>query len=286
MDQELLDTSRYRITNLSVDSRFADRRFADSADYQIRLPSATKNIMRVALASVEIPNVEWVFSSAHGNLTYDISTDGGATWITITALQAGNYATAADLVAAVAASLAPHGITLTLDPVAQSSVITIPLDMSIRWTSTVSAVAARATHWGLGYYLGFRQRIISEAGTTVSEAPVLVRANPYYLLQLSTPDPLESLQHRLPEGAYVGAFAKILLRNDAYTTEFDDGGNLLRKDYTFLSPTNITNLRIRVLDPFGDVVDLRGTEWSLTLELYEVTSSRVHSKLMETYARK
>lgn len=283
MDPDLLDTSRYKIMNLSIDSRFADRQFAYTGDFQIRMPSATKNIMRVALASIEIPNVEWVFSTAHGNLTFDLSTDGGATWTTSAPIAEGNYSPA-DLVATVAAALGANGsLALLIDGRAE---LTLNPGVWLRWTSPVAAVAARPTFWGLGYYLGFREQVYNP-GMTLGTSLVQTTPNPYYLIQLLTPDPLESLQHRLYDGSWVGAFAKVVLRDAGYRVmDFDDGGNLMRKDYTFLSPTNITNLRIRVLDPFGEVVNLHDVNWSFTLELYEVVNSRVYSTIAETFQRR
>ncbi len=283
MDPDLLDTSRYKIMNLSIDSRFADRQFAYTGDFQIRMPSATKNIMRVALASIEIPNVEWIFSAAHGNLTFDLSTDGGATWTTSAPIAEGNYSPA-DLVATVAAALGANGtLTLLIDGRAE---LTLNPGVWLRWTSPVAAVAARPTFWGLGYYLGFREQVYNP-GMTLGTSLVQTTPNPYYLIQLLTPDPLESLQHRLYDGSWVGAFAKVVLRDAGYRVmDFDDGGNMMRKDYTFLSPTNITNLRIRVLDPFGEVVNLHDVNWSFTLELYEVVNSRVYSTIAETFQRR
>lgn len=288
MDQELLDTSRYKITTLSVDSRFADRQFACTGDFQIRLPSATKNIMRVLLASVEIPNVEWVFSAAHGNLQFEYSLNG-VDWFWSPAIAEGNY-TPSQLVAVVDATLSgiDSGASLALDPLTNRVELDLPVGMLIRWTSPVAAIAARPTFWGLGYYLGFRSPLPIAGPVTSMPAPsiIITEPNPYYLVQLLTPDPLESLQHRLYDGAWIGAFAKIVMRNGAYTVDFDDGGNMVRKDYTFVSPTNITNLRVRLLDPFGDVVDLHDVNWSLTLELYEVMNSRVYSTIAETFQRR
>lgn len=283
MDQDLLDTARYKISTLSIDSRFADRQFAGTGDFQIRMPSATKNIMRVALASIEIPSVESMFSCAHGNLTFDLSTDNGLTWVTSAPIADGNYTPAA-LVAEVNAILGSNGsLALFTDGHVE---LTLDSGVWLRWTSTVATIAARPTYWGLGYYLGFREQICYP-GVTAAASIVMTDPNAYYLIQLLTPDPLESLQHRLYDGSWVGAFAKVVLRGGGYRAmEFDDGGNMLRKEFTFLSPTNITNLRIRVLDPFGEIVNLHDVNWSLTLELYEVVNSRVYSTIAETFQRR
>ena len=157
----------------------------------------------------------------------------------------------------------------------------------MRWFDSTSPLRVQSTYWGLGYYLGFRAPVSGAGGTVYGASIVTTASNPYYLIQLLTPDPLESLQHRLYDGSWVGAFAKVVLRGATYRAmEFDDGGNMLRKEFTFLSPTNITNLRIRVLDPFGNVVNLHDVNWSLTLELYEVVNSRVYSNIAETFQRR
>jgi len=133
------------ITRLSIDSRFADQQFAGTSDFQIRLPSTIKNIMRVSLVSVELD---------------------------------------------------------------------------------------------------------------------VVGAAPYYLLQLLAPDPLETVQHPLGGGTWIGAFAKIVIRGGLYVLD----SCVRPQEYTFPSPANIATLRIRLLDPFGTVVNLHGVDWSLTLD--------------------
>lgn len=286
MDQSLLDSARYKITNVSIDSRFADRQFSCTGDFQIRMPSSTKNIMRIALSSIEIPNVEWVFSAARGNTVFQTSFDGVNWSAPVVAVTDGNY-DPATLVADVEAAL--QGVipaaTLTYYSATQQVVLNLPAGQYVRWLDPDLTAKSRATHWGLGYYLGFRAPVTGP-GTTAAPSIVLTESNPYYLIQLQAPDPLEGLQHRLYDGSWLGAFAKVVLRNGIYTTiNFDDGGNMLRKEYTFLSPTNITNLRIRVLDPFGQVVNLHDVNWSLTLELYEVVNSRVYSTIAETFQR-
>lgn len=286
MDQDLLDTSRYKISTLSIDSRFADRQFACTGDFQIRMPSATKNIMRVALSSVEIPNAEWVFSAANGNTIFSTSVDNGANWTEQT-IDERNYTPSA-LVTAVHSKLltAIPGSSLTLNATTGKVTLTLPAGAIVQWYDPNSALRTRSTYWGLGYYLGFRAPVSGAGGTIYGASIVTTASNSYYLLQLLIPDPLESLQHRLYDGSWVGAFAKVVLRDGAYRAmEFDDGGNMLRKEFTFLSPTNITNLRIRLLDPFGEVVNLHDVNWSLTLELYEVTNSRVYSNIAETFQR-
>lgn len=285
MDQALLDTARYKISMLSLDSRFADKYYDGTADYQMRLPSTAKNIMRIALSSIEIPNVEWVFSARHGNLTLSWRLVSSPTFTEV-AIPAGNYA--ADELATVLGTALGADFTVTLNPNTGLLTIahTLGTDFVLQLRSTVESIAERRGYWGLGYYLGFRTKEVTSVGGAVTGTSiVLVQGAPYYFIQLEVPKPVEPLHHRLWENGWLGAFAKVVLRDGSYTIEFDDGGNMLRKENTFLAPVNIQAIRVRVVDPFGDTVNLLDMDWSLTLELYEVVNSRVYSAISETYGR-
>jgi len=285
MDQALLDTARYKISMLSLDSRFADKYYDGTADYQIRLSSTAKNIMRIALSSIEIPNVEWVFSAKHGNINFSWRLTTSSAWTDET-IPAGNY-TFDSLADAIQDALGTN-FTVTVSPTTSLMTITHTLgtDFVFRGASSESRIAERRNYWGLGYYMGFRtQEVTSVGGVMTGTSLVLVQSAPYYLIQLEIPKPVEPLTHRLMESGWIGAFAKVVLRDGYYTISFDDGGNMLRKENTFLAPVNIQAFRVRVVDPFGDTVNLLDMDWSLTLELYEVVNSRVYSAISETYGR-
>jgi hypothetical protein len=90
--------------------------------------------------------------------------------------------------------------------------------------------------------------------------------DPYYLIQLLTPDPLEAVQHPLGGGDWVGAFAKTRLAGDSCVRQ---------QEYTFPCPANIATVRVRLLDSSGAVAcpvthAARVTEadWSLTLDCH------------------
>jgi hypothetical protein len=99
------------------------------------------------------------------------------------------------------------------------------------------------------------------------------------------PDQVQTLSHRTEDGSSVPAFAKIVLRNDWYHLQFDDGGNLMRKEYTYATPVNVAYIRARLLDAYGRTVDLMDMDWSFTLELYEVTGQRTRDRILDGVAR-
>lgn len=292
MDSDLIDTSKYRIYNLSLDSRFADTYYNATADWLIRLASPYKNIMRVALSSIEIPNVAWVFSAANGNLdfTYQISCCPPVR----VCIQPGNY-DASGLVNAVQMALRATGeqFCVALNEITGQIAISHEACVPFRlfFDSCNSAVASRSRYWGLGFWLGFRCRCIdvTPGAVAVGSSVILTQAAPYYIVQMlitgGSNERLDNITHMTGNGDSVAAFAKVILRNGSYVMEFDDNANLLRKEFTFLAPVNVAQLRFRVLDPWGNLIDLLDADWSCSVELYEVVNSRTYRALAQGYER-
>ena len=286
MSHEFLQSSKIKFTSLSVDSRFADQNYGsipDTTDFQIRLPETIKNVMRIRLSSVEIPPVEYTFSVEKGNCT-------GLNGTTAFSIPPGNY-TVDTLAAAVDTALGA-GFTCAYDPVSQRIVITGSSDFTLQLGSTDQSISSRKTHWGLGYYLGFRTPLDATGTRTISSvsrvatgyAAPLVTPTAYYLLQLQCPDLLDSVRHRLPGNAEIPVFAKIILQDGGNGVDLDNNSNDVWKEYTFLAPTNISQLRIRLLDPFGVPVRFNTADWSMTFELTEIVNSRTYETLNKTYS--
>lgn len=300
MSHEFLQSSKIKFTSLSVDSRFADQNYGsipDTTDFQIRLPETIKNIMRIRLSSVEIPPVEYAFSVDKGNCS------GLLNGTTAFSIPPGNY-TPDSLASAVQTALGT-GYTCVYDPIGQRiSITNSSVDFSLQLGSSDQSICSRKTHWGLGYYLGFRTPYspVDASGNPVSGGPVamrtissvsrvstayaapLVSPTAYYLLQLYCPDLLDSVRHRLPGNSEIPVFAKIILQSGGNGVELDNNSNDVWKEYTFLAPTNISQFRIRLLDPFGVPVRLNTSDWSMTFELTEIVNSRTYDALNKTYS--
>jgi predicted Rdx family selenoprotein len=281
---------------MSIDTRFADQVYGTTADFMIRMPATMRNVGRVALTSTEIPQVTYVFSSAAGiaNVNFTVvDICGGVT--TALDISEGNY-TAPELAAAITAAMEIDvSGACVYDPIGNrfSFVNTGGGAYSVALQSEDAVVADRPKNWGLGYNLGFRGHLV-----TVFSSPVTATASPslgppaYLLLQLQCPDMMENTLHRLADGSFVQALAKVVLRpgigGGFYEVQYDDARNGLRKENVFVRPTAMTQLRIRLLDAYGVVVDMGDTDWSMTLEFTEVVSLGVANALnraMPSYAR-
>ena len=277
MDPDLTAPSRYRFTDYSIDTRFADQVYGGTtADFMIRMPSTLRNVIRIALTSVEIPLVEYTFSVARGNVTFKV---GGVD----KTIPAGNY-TGTELAAAVSTAEGTPGFC-TYDGITNRFTVSVVVPgpgTEYDWTSSNTAIAARNKDWGLGFNLGFPKTVVT--GGTAANSPSLGPAA-YYLLQLQCPDMMDNTVHRTSAGGSVPAFAKVVLRSGVYKVQFDDGANLVRKENTFAQPTSIAALRVRLVDAYGCTVSLGETDWSMTFEVMEVVSSVVYGELNRAYGR-
>jgi len=291
MQQEYLDSSKYQITLHSIDSRFSDLNNNVNSEFRVQNPVPLKNIIRIRLASVEVPLVEPMFSQIKGNVTISALIGNSLTYTASTPLVDGNY-TVAQLIAAVQTNLRlmDPNFTVTLNDYSNTVTITNTRKFIFDFASPNNTIASRATHWGLGYYLGFRDTVavstlINGLYSVTSETLINVKPNPYYLVKLKCPEDAVNVTHRLNGGGFVSAFAKIVLSNNFYELQFDNISNLIRNEYTFLSPVNIPFFQISLVDPWGELVNMMNIEWSYTLEVTEIKNSKEYNSLLTTYQR-
>lgn len=294
MQQEFIDTSKYQITLHSIDSRFSDMKNNVNSEFRVQNPIPLKNIIRIRLVSVEVPLVEPMFSEPKGNVSFRLKIGASVKYINSGEILAGNY-TAGALIAALQTQLRNihSAFNATLSSI--SGLLTITnnsLQFTFDFASPIDTIASRATHWGLGYFLGFRDTVIVSAystttgGYSVTATSVInVQANPYYLVQLRCPDEVVSLTHRISGGTFISAFAKIVLTDNFYQLQFDDGTNLIRKEYTFISPVNIPFFQISLRDPWGDLVNMMDADWSYTIEVTEIKNSKMYNNMLMTYQK-
>jgi len=278
--------SKYRITSVSIDSRFADQTYTNTSEFMIRLPANMRNVIQISLSSVELPQVAYVFAVAAGNTAFSVEVGGVRTRYDISE---GNY-TPAELAAAVDAVL-PLGFDVSFNSITDRITVssTVPATLYL-YDVTQPAIYERPRDWGLGFNMGFRKvgavpGAVVVSGPVVAVSPPLTASPSYMLLQLQCPDLLDNTVHRIADGSYVNALAKLVLRSGSYKIQYDDGGNLLRKETMFAKPTTLTQLRIRLLDAYGNIVNMADTDWSMTFQVTEVVSSCQYAELNRAYGR-
>ena len=103
---------------------------------------------------------------------------------------------------------------------------------------------------------------------------------------MKCPDVVENVVHPVLDNGYLNAFAKVILRENFYVYNFDDNSDLVRKEFTFLAPTSVPFFNLRLMDTYGETVNMQMSDWSITIEVTEIVNSKTYAQISDTYARK
>lgn len=298
---------RKRIVN--IDSRFRSSFLNATTDFYYNFDTPYKNIIRVRVASVEIPNVAYTFSTEYYKNTYfriGVYDSFNFYHDTKIQIQDGNY-TEDELIAAIQTKLTnevfiPSGVFMKIykDTIQQKVIIenqgVVRRDDSKPWPPptltweyisanyqtfaptpfdlifTVPSLEKRVYNNGLGYNLGFRAPSYHITVPSVkAEGNMDVFGDLYYFLSI---DDFNTVEQQTTENT-IECLAKII-RNNKSTTIYNDGSNLLSNDIIFPSPIDIKRLNIKLMTPFGKIVDLNDMNFSFSLELTEVTNTKLY----------
>lgn len=281
---------------LNVDSRFRTNPGASlPTDFNIKLPRPYKNAMAVRLASIEIPNTWYEFTAAKSNITFSVTdntapSNAGTHTITI---PEGNYSDVQTLCSIIQEILnttfgydpinhAGTGYLVTLDLV--TNLITIANQgntstQNTNFSMSFPHVSTRPFDTGLGYNLGFNSRS-PYTGTytyTADAIPDIVGPN-YILMYLDDYDGIETMTF---SDTAMAAFAKIIIQVPKNDIIYDNGLNMVSKVIRFPQPQNVSVMRIRFTDAYGNTLHMHNN-LSFTLEITEI----VNSRLYETYRQR
>ena len=304
---DVINSNDLRKRLLNIDTRFRTNIADKCTDIQYRLDHTYRNVIKLRVASVEIPNMFYVFSEAKKNTSFMVQTtdkDGITRTLTVT-IPDGNYSIS-DLVVLIQAQFDtgfknPYGIFLTITINVNNAKITINHNglsaYPVTSSTTVPSISAnpisfnfqtsqfnteRNFNFGLGYNLGFRKKLYTlttptstspfNTYTFTSEAVVDTVGDTYLFLQLND---LHTVEHRTSSN-YMQYLAKIIVREDKTAIIYDDGSSLMSNEIIFPSPVDLTVLNIRLVDAYGEVVDMNGTDFSFTLEITEVLNVKLY----------
>jgi hypothetical protein len=304
-DNNVINSNDLRRRLLNIDSRFRTNITEPAGDFLYRLEHTYKNVIRIRVASVEIPNSFYTFSAARQNTTFRVSTTDISNTqrdLTIT-IPDGNYditnliteiqdqfnATYRDLYCIyinVTININTGRITienqgLSLPPYSDGEK---PTNSANPITFDFSTLLPTNRHngLGLGYNLGFRQLTYTPSPSATvpwttyaitGESIVDTVDDTYLLLGLND---LHTVEHKTDTN-YFQNLAKIPIREDKYAIIFDDGSSLISNEIVFSQPQNITVLNIKLTDAYGEIIDLNGLNYSITLEITEVLNTRLYN---------
>lgn len=258
-----------------------------STSFHYKFLNPIKNVVSVRLSSIEIPNTFYIFSERRGSTRMRIYYPSGQinNYYDVS-ISEGNY------IVDVAANTVPNNLIYELET--KLNMNTLGLNFSCIFNMITSRLtisettfkafdidfitnnqfAHRLADWGLGYLLGYRKKTYLGLNSYTTEAIVDALDGNYLFLNLN-PD-WKVVNHTNSDTSILFSFAKILITSPKNTIIYDNGANLLTKEFWFDKPETIRYLNVNLTDSYGNIIDLMGQEMSFSLEFKEVMNHSLY----------
>jgi hypothetical protein len=292
-NNDVINSQDFKRTILVVDSRFRDPGSYSSTEYIMKLMRPYKNVIRVRLTSTEFPNVFYTFTEAKKNVKfrifYDVDTGSGTERVYYPVqIKTGNY-TAEAMRMEVQEKLTLLETTIGTQHGGVQPNFVIDLDtITARYTISDVAVGSQAfgidfseetlmtrrMDWGLGFYLGFRERVYEPNTEKKFEAESFMDTNGNPNLYLELNDYISCELNNNENN--IDCFAVMIQKENKYFSIFGDEMSFLTREITFQQPRDVTSLKVRLFDVYGSTLDMRNTDWTFTLEITEVMNPRIY----------
>lgn len=281
---------------LNIDSRFRKTMLEPPTDFLFEFAHPYKNVIRARIGSVEIPDVCYNFSGKKKNTMFRLDgTDYVGVMHNIQVSIIDGHYTKCQLIETIQGEF--NGIRdmyglffrITLDERTQRVTIHhdgsapppcpvapthCPIDFGL--TFVMIGLEERRYDFGLGANLGFTEHMyIVKTPSITSESVINIITDRYYLLGI---DDMYTVEHKTDD-SYIQCFGKILIKRTSEGLLYDDGYTVLSNEIIFPRPMDMKQVRVRLLDMYGEVIDIHHTNMSLSLEVMEV----MNVQLYDTY---
>ena len=268
--------------NVHINSTFREKYYnTNPCNYNYTLPYEIKNVMSMRLASIEIPNSWYLFSHKKKNnqfkievtqnkkcqVFYIVVPDGNYTNDTLTKYLNDTYFCdrSDDTIL--------KNLKLSINPYNQKTIIEIVNDDTVMVFSLHFVIDDNDNMMNtLGWILGFRLARYLKIDDAIQSEGMYDGGGDRYVFfclndyQYSRND--ENVICFEDTSIDENILAKIPMVNGKLSLIIDENeGCSLTKTRTYNGPVNLRKFNIRVLDKFGEIVDLNHMDYSFTLEL-------------------
>jgi len=279
---------------LNVDSRFREPGPGGSAaDFQFRLLSPVKNVLRIRITSVELPNNYYIFSSKRRNVVIRIFYGVDLASSAVIKIASGNYS-AFEMVDALNTALRAKGLPwLSVYYNLVTSAFTFignrvfALDTALLTSPPSSLTWPRSEDYGLGYNLGFSYGIfdtgVPDASgnyTITSDQLPYFAGDTYMFLKINDFDCVR----QTIRGSDFTALAKIVVKEPKNYMSFDDYASQHAKEVVFPTPQDLSRLQVQLLDPYGEPVSMGSTHVSFSIEVLEIMNLSLYNTVRDAFA--
>ena len=272
--------------NLNLNTCFRNNYYSSNpCDFQYMLPVEMKHVVSMRLASIEIPNSWYIFSSEQKNnrLSIEINNNGVKNVFEIV-VPDGNYDSdtlqyylnheyfflsgALNDLVYIEFSIDPYSFKSSFKSLWP---LPSPFYFSISFYQSGSSGPAQNVMSSLGWIMGYRLANYKNVSTIiVSEGLFDAGGDRYIYISI---DDYQRNRNTMNIVCFEDStmdqniIAKIPMTNGKLSLTIDDNSSPLVKNRRYNGPVNIRNMHIRVLDRFGEVINLNNMDFSFTLEL-------------------
>ena len=268
--------------NLNLNTYFRSNYYAtDPCQFQYILPSEIKNVVSLRLASIEIPNSWYLLSKAKGNNTFQIEISNNGVLKTFDiVVPDGNYDNNTLVEFLNSTYFYDSGTTTDLvyleyviDQYSSKSKFQLTgiYPSNFCFTLMFNPGSAHNTVSTLGWVVGYRLGSYKTI-TSFIESEGLFDGGGDRYVYVSLED-YQKNNNTLNVVCFDDSImekniiAKIPMVDGKLSLIVDDNTAPLSKIRRYNGPVNLRNLYIRILDQFGQVIDLNNMDYSFTLEL-------------------
>jgi len=269
--------------NICLNSCFRSNYYSTNpTDYQYVLPCEIKNVVSMRLASIELPNSWYLYNDLNKNNTFriEIMTPDGILTSYDIGFPEGNYDT--DTLTeylnntyfcfSTTSDIHLQQLQYTISETDLKSVITVlnnnmyNLSFSIYFSEDVAHNIMDTFGWKVGFRLGayknFYTTLVSEGMFDgLGDQYIYVSINDYQYNNNSLN--MVCFDNSVMEENIIG---KIPITNGKMSIIITESNSLV-KTRKYNGPVNIRNLHIKILNKFGEIIDLNHMDFSFTLEM-------------------
>ena len=167
------------------------------------------------------------------------------------------------------------------------NVQTLKLTFSFAWSFELvfPSTTFNFTKNGIGYNLGFYN---------VQNNFSIVDGLLYKLTANTRPDVIQDryvyikindwnhVHHQYPDQTELTAFLKVPLTAPKFQTQYDNIQlDTIEKEHFFIQPVNIQKLEISIIDSYGQLLDMQGGSFSMSMSIGEILQSNIYEKLLQ-----
>jgi len=271
-----------QLFNLNLNTCFRPNYYnTNPCNFQYIIPAEIKNVVSMRLSSIEIPNSWYLFSNIKGNNIFEIEINNNGTITNyIIKIPDGNYDN----------NTLPDYLNTTyfynsgkindlvylefsVDPYSSKSKFKLTgiypsnLCFSLKFKNDINHNIMNTFGWIIGFRLVNYKTI-----TSYVESEGMFDGGGDRYIYVSIEDyqyntnilNMVCFDNSIMEKNII---AKIPMVNGKLSVVIDDNTSPLTKTRRYNGPVNLRNLFIKILDQFGDIIDINNMNYSLTLEL-------------------